>query len=107
MKISGPNGENKNIIYINERLKDKIDKIPLYDITVIDAPAGYGKTEAVSVFSKECKGEVKTISVLSSSSEIFFMIYVMHWVFMIPVHLCYLKVSAFQKMTLILQKQGR
>lgn len=72
MKISGPNGENKNIIYINERLKDKIDKIPLYDITVIDAPAGYGKTEAVSVFSKECKGEVKTISVLSSSSEIFF-----------------------------------
>ena len=49
----------------------KIDKIPLYDITVIDAPAGYGKTEAVSVFSKECKGEVKTISVLSSSSEIF------------------------------------
>ena len=37
MKINDPNGEN--IIYINERLRNKIDKIPLYDITVIDAPA--------------------------------------------------------------------
>ena len=70
MKINDPNGEN--IIYINERLRNKIDKIPLYDITVIDAPAGYGKTEAASFFSKEHKGEVRTISVLSSSTEIFF-----------------------------------
>lgn len=70
MKINDPNGEN--IIYINERLRNKIDKIPLYDITVIDAPAGYGKTEAASFFSKEHKDEVRTISVLSSSTEIFF-----------------------------------
>ena len=56
MKINDPNGEN--IIYINERLRNKIDKIPLYDITVIDAPAGYGKTEAASFFSKEHKDEV-------------------------------------------------
>lgn len=70
MKINDPDGEN--IIYINERLRNKIDKIPLYDITVIDAPAGYGKTEAASFFSKEHKDEVRTISVLSSSTEIFF-----------------------------------
>lgn len=102
MKINDPDGEN--IIYINERLRNKIDKIPLYDITVIDAPAGYGKTEAASFFSKEHKDEVRTISVLSSSTEIFFTIYVMHWVSMIPVHLCYLKVSVFPKMTDILQR---
>lgn len=70
MKINDPNGEN--IIYINERLRNKIDKIPLYDITVIDAPAGYGKTETASFFSKEHKDKVRTISVLSSSTEIFF-----------------------------------
>lgn len=53
MKINDPNGEN--IIYINERLRNKIDKIPLYDITVIDAPAGYGKTEAASFISVGAK----------------------------------------------------
>lgn len=53
MKINDPDCEN--IIYINERLRNKIDKIPLYDITVIDAPAGYGKTEAASFFQKSIR----------------------------------------------------
>lgn len=102
MKINDPDGEN--IIYINERLRNKIDKIPLYDITVIDAPAGYGKTEAASFFSKEHKDKVRTISVLSSSTEIFFYDLCDALVCMIPVHLCCLKVSVFPKMTDILQR---
>ena len=45
-------------IYISARLQKKLDRIPMYPLTTVVAPAGYGKTTAVRWFreglSKEC-----------------------------------------------------
>ena len=37
-------------IYISARLQKKLDRIPMYPLTTVVAPAGYGKTTAVRWF---------------------------------------------------------
>jgi hypothetical protein len=45
-------------VYISARLQKKLDRIPMYPLTTVVAPAGYGKTTAVRWFreglSKAC-----------------------------------------------------
>lgn len=37
-------------VYISARLQKKLDRIPMYPLTTVVAPAGYGKTTAVRWF---------------------------------------------------------
>ena len=39
--------------YFSEKLKQRLTRIPFYPLTVVEAPAGFGKTTAVREFLKE------------------------------------------------------
>lgn len=44
---------NSNAIYVTEKVRLQLNKIPFYPCTIIEAPMGYGKTTAVREYLKD------------------------------------------------------
>lgn len=49
---------SKKSLYFTEKIKKEINKIPLYPLTIIEAPMGYGKTTAVREVLKDISTDV-------------------------------------------------
>lgn len=43
----------KRVYYFSDRLKKQLDHIPLYPLTIVEAPSGFGKTTAVREYLKK------------------------------------------------------
>ena len=44
------NEKNSDVVYVSERLQEKIDAIAGYKVTIIDAPTGYGKSTVLKKY---------------------------------------------------------
>lgn len=62
---------NDNKIYLTDKVLHKFRQISDYNITLVDAPTGFGKTTAIKYFTGKLKDTVHWINITSSSKEIF------------------------------------
>lgn len=64
--------KNTDTIYVSDNLQQKVDEIKNYSITVLDAPAGYGKSTMLKkFFTNECRSNY-IITCKNSDKETFF-----------------------------------
>lgn len=62
---------NAGIAYITDRLYKKLKSMRDFGITVVNAPAGFGKTDAIKEYSHECNDKFYWINVSNGMREIF------------------------------------
>ena len=43
---------NPNIVYLSERLKNRLDTLTDFSLTIVEAPTGYGKSTTVKEYLK-------------------------------------------------------
>lgn len=64
---------NSRAIYLADRLRDQMSRIPEFPCTLIEAPMGYGKTTAVREFLKDTDAQVLWLRIYDSSVTGFWM----------------------------------
>ena len=64
-------GCNPNALFFSEKLKAKLDGVPLYPLTIVEAPMGYGKTTAIREALKSVQCAVLWQTVFDGGSNYF------------------------------------
>lgn len=63
---------NPKEIYISDRLRSKFEDIFMHSMTIVEAPAGYGKTTTLSYFLKKSDKKYMWFSVYNNDRNMFF-----------------------------------
>lgn len=65
--------EYKKVLCANDNVLEKLNHMKDYSITIIDAPAGYGKTTALKYYAQKSDANFLWINITTASKDIFWL----------------------------------